>query len=275
MLRAFGFITHVHHPHKQMLNYCQVIRADQAHHALMQEAWSIVNDRCGVYCCCLWLMQLRPSLDSCVPKPTLLFSPPLFSPSTSHPPTFSPTHPTRNDSLRTTLCLRFKPHIIACGAIFFAARRLAVALPEEPPWWRVFDVEEAQMYEVVRTMHDLYQRPRAEYIPVFRHIVPSKPPTPVLSPAAAPAAGGAGVRAGDGSADRRRTPLPLGADGGAGSGGDKAAAVGGSGGSGPARAPAVVPAAAGGSQGQAGEAGAPPAGEVRFASGDVCSVVCR
>lgn len=45
MLRAFGFITHVHHPHKQMLNYCQVIRADQAHHALMQEAWSIVNDR--------------------------------------------------------------------------------------------------------------------------------------------------------------------------------------------------------------------------------------
>jgi hypothetical protein len=45
MLRAFGFITHVHHPHKQMLNYCQVIRADQAHHDLMQEAWNIVNDR--------------------------------------------------------------------------------------------------------------------------------------------------------------------------------------------------------------------------------------
>ena len=45
MLKAFGFITHVHHPHKQTLNYCQVIRADQAHPALMQEAWNIVNDR--------------------------------------------------------------------------------------------------------------------------------------------------------------------------------------------------------------------------------------
>jgi hypothetical protein len=45
VLKAFGFITHVHHPHKQMLNYCQVIRADQAHPALMQEAWNVVNDR--------------------------------------------------------------------------------------------------------------------------------------------------------------------------------------------------------------------------------------
>lgn len=45
MLKAFGFITHVHHPHKQMLNYCQVIRVEQADPALMQEAWNIVNDR--------------------------------------------------------------------------------------------------------------------------------------------------------------------------------------------------------------------------------------
>ena len=155
MLRAFGFITHVHHPHKQMLNYCQVIRADRAHPDLMQTAWSVAND-----------------------------------------------------SLRTTLCLRFRPHVVACGAIFYAARRLGAALPEAPaPWWRVFGVEAADVYAVARALHELYARPRAEHVPVFRHLAPSKPPTPVISPAAAPGGGGGGMTA------RGEAPLPLGAGG--------------------------------------------------------------
>jgi hypothetical protein len=124
------------------------------------------------------------------------------------PPAAPPCAP----SLRTTLCLRFKPHIIACGAIFYAARRLGVALPEEPPWWGVFGVEEAGMYEVVRVMHDLYQRPRAEHIPVFRHIVPSKPPTPVLSPAPGAAGGGGSAeRGGGGGAPGAKRELVMGA----------------------------------------------------------------
>nr|PNR60368.1 hypothetical protein PHYPA_003161 [Physcomitrium patens] len=36
-----------------------------------------------------------------------------------------------NDSLRTSLCLQFKPHHIAAGAIFLAAKFLKVNLPEE------------------------------------------------------------------------------------------------------------------------------------------------
>lgn len=31
-----------------------------------------------------------------------------------------------NDSLRTTLCVRFKGHVVAAGAIYLAARRLQV-----------------------------------------------------------------------------------------------------------------------------------------------------
>ena len=31
-----------------------------------------------------------------------------------------------NDSLRTTLCVRFKAQVVACGILFLAARRLKV-----------------------------------------------------------------------------------------------------------------------------------------------------
>lgn len=45
LLRSFGFITHVEHPHKLVLNYCQVMKADHAYPGLMQEAWNLINDR--------------------------------------------------------------------------------------------------------------------------------------------------------------------------------------------------------------------------------------
>lgn len=73
MLRMFGFITHVEHPHKLVLNYCQLLRVDTAHPDLVREAWALLND-----------------------------------------------------SLRTTLCVRFRPHVVACGIIFLAGRRLQV-----------------------------------------------------------------------------------------------------------------------------------------------------
>ncbi len=41
MLRAFGFIVHVEHPHKLVLNHLHVMGAN----ALHQEAWSLANDR--------------------------------------------------------------------------------------------------------------------------------------------------------------------------------------------------------------------------------------
>lgn len=52
MLKAFGFITHVEHPHKLLLNYLQIIgldvgmdRDEAEFPGFVQEAWNIANDR--------------------------------------------------------------------------------------------------------------------------------------------------------------------------------------------------------------------------------------
>jgi hypothetical protein len=43
-------------------------------------------------------------------------------------------------SLRTTLCLQFKPQLIASAAIYLASKFLKYELPEgKKPWWEVFD----------------------------------------------------------------------------------------------------------------------------------------
>lgn len=44
MLRTFGFVLHVDHPHKFVLNYLNILKAGPE---LKQEAWNLANDRCG------------------------------------------------------------------------------------------------------------------------------------------------------------------------------------------------------------------------------------
>ncbi|GFH22926.1 uncharacterized protein HaLaN_20462 [Haematococcus lacustris] len=56
-----------------------------------------------------------------------------------------------NDSLRTSLCVRFRSEVIASAAIFLAARQLQVCLPETFHWWEVFSVKTDQLVEAVRT----------------------------------------------------------------------------------------------------------------------------
>ncbi|KAL6597907.1 hypothetical protein ACP70R_029895 [Stipagrostis hirtigluma subsp. patula] len=73
-----------------------------------------------------------------------------------------------NDSLRTTLCVRFKSEVVACGVVYAAARRHKVPLPEDPPWWTVFDADEAGIQEVCRVLAHLYSLPKAQYIPVYK-----------------------------------------------------------------------------------------------------------
>ena len=50
MLREFGFIVHVDHPHKLVLNHVnllyQAVKNPQAKTRLMQEAFNLTNDRC-------------------------------------------------------------------------------------------------------------------------------------------------------------------------------------------------------------------------------------
>ncbi|TXG71197.1 hypothetical protein EZV62_006132 [Acer yangbiense] len=67
-----------------------------------------------------------------------------------------------NDGLRTALCLQFKPHHIAAGAIFLAAKFLKVKLPSdgEKVWWQEFDVTPRQLEEVSNQMLELYEQNR-------------------------------------------------------------------------------------------------------------------
>ncbi|KQK16617.1 hypothetical protein BRADI_1g29537v3 [Brachypodium distachyon] len=73
-----------------------------------------------------------------------------------------------NDSLRTTLCVRFKSEVVACGVVYAAARRHRVPLPEDPPWWTVFDADEAGIQEVCKVLAHLYSLLKAQYIPVYK-----------------------------------------------------------------------------------------------------------
>ncbi|KAL3644581.1 Cyclin-T1-3 [Castilleja foliolosa] len=67
-----------------------------------------------------------------------------------------------NDGLRTPLSLQFKPHHIAAGAIFLAAKFLKVKLPSdgEKVWWQEFDVTPRQLEEVSNQMLELYEQNR-------------------------------------------------------------------------------------------------------------------
>ncbi|EPS71979.1 hypothetical protein M569_02776, partial [Genlisea aurea] len=71
-----------------------------------------------------------------------------------------------NDGLRTSLCLQFKPHHIAAGAIFLAAKFLKVKLPHdgETSWWQEFDVTPRQLEEVSNQMLELYEQNRLSLI---------------------------------------------------------------------------------------------------------------
>ena len=57
---------------------------------------------------------------------------------------------------------------MACGVVYAAARRFQVPLPENPPWWKVFDADKSGIDEVCRVLAELYSLPKAQYIPVCK-----------------------------------------------------------------------------------------------------------
>ncbi|CAA7023622.1 unnamed protein product [Microthlaspi erraticum] len=73
-----------------------------------------------------------------------------------------------NDSLRTSLCVRFRSEVVACGVVYAAARRFQVPLPENPPWWKAFDADKSSIDEVCRVLAHLYSLPKAQYISVCK-----------------------------------------------------------------------------------------------------------
>jgi transcription initiation factor TFIIIB Brf1 subunit/transcription initiation factor TFIIB len=72
-----------------------------------------------------------------------------------------------NDCLRTDAALRYRSEVLACAAIYMAARRLQHKLPDDPaaPWWEVFRVGKADLDAVVAAVLALYVRDPAVWLP--------------------------------------------------------------------------------------------------------------
>ncbi|WVZ77996.1 hypothetical protein U9M48_025778 [Paspalum notatum var. saurae] len=65
-----------------------------------------------------------------------------------------------NDTLPTTLGVQFKPHYIAAGSLFLAAKFHNVMLPSQNGrvWWHEFDVAPKQLQAVTQQMSELFKK---------------------------------------------------------------------------------------------------------------------
>uniref|UniRef100_A0A0E0JV66 Cyclin-like domain-containing protein n=1 Tax=Oryza punctata TaxID=4537 RepID=A0A0E0JV66_ORYPU len=82
-----------------------------------------------------------------------------------------------NDALRTTLVVQFKPHYIAAGSLYLAAKFNNFRLPSDGKvWWHEFDVAPKQLQAVIQQMTELFMgRNPCSMGPAIR-----PPPTPSL-----------------------------------------------------------------------------------------------
>lgn len=69
-----------------------------------------------------------------------------------------------NDWLRTSLCLQHKPHYIAAGSLFLAAKVKNVKLPtaKGKAWWMEFDVSPKQLEAVIQQMMSLWAQSQTQ-----------------------------------------------------------------------------------------------------------------
>jgi len=65
-----------------------------------------------------------------------------------------------NDALRSNVFVRYTPEEIACACIFLSARVLKIPLPNSPPWWIVYDVQEVALVDICENILALYERPK-------------------------------------------------------------------------------------------------------------------
>ncbi|XP_020534779.1 cyclin-T1-3 isoform X2 [Jatropha curcas] len=72
-----------------------------------------------------------------------------------------------NDWLCTTVCLQYKPHYIAAGSLFLAAKLQKVKLPTEKGkiWWQQFDISPKQLEEVIQEMVRLLEQDKKQAPP--------------------------------------------------------------------------------------------------------------
>lgn len=71
-----------------------------------------------------------------------------------------------NDWLRTSLCLHHKPHYIAAGSLFLAAKVKKVKLPtaKGKAWWMEFDVSPKQLEGVIQQMMSLWEQSQSQTV---------------------------------------------------------------------------------------------------------------
>mmetsp|Transcript_9883 Transcript_9883/g.24337 ORF Transcript_9883/g.24337 Transcript_9883/m.24337 type:complete len:485 (-) Transcript_9883:245-1699(-) len=71
-----------------------------------------------------------------------------------------------NDAMRTDVCLRYRPEVIATAAIYLTVRVMQIPLPMNPPWYQLFGAKKLELEEVSSIVAELYTMDKAEYIPV-------------------------------------------------------------------------------------------------------------
>ena len=71
-----------------------------------------------------------------------------------------------NDSMRLDLILRYCEEVIACSAVFMAARFLKVPLPEDGdfPWWKLFVPDISTIYNICGRILELYELPKLSWL---------------------------------------------------------------------------------------------------------------
>lgn len=77
-----------------------------------------------------------------------------------------------NDSLCVDLCVRYRAEAIACAAIFLASRVLAVALPDSPPWYTLFEIDKKELVAVSVAMMKPYKFVRIEWLDPLTEVNP-------------------------------------------------------------------------------------------------------
>jgi len=66
-----------------------------------------------------------------------------------------------NDSLRLPSIIEIRPEVLACAAIYLAAKYFQVSLPKDPPWHKLFDATREEIEYVSRMIMELYKIPQS------------------------------------------------------------------------------------------------------------------
>lgn len=61
-----------------------------------------------------------------------------------------------NDGMASVACICYQPPVMACAAIGLAVSDLSVNLPDNPPWFEVFDVKKLEMVHCMQLINDVY-----------------------------------------------------------------------------------------------------------------------